>query len=157
LQDHLGIDYLYRSRRPTLNSLLRPWPGRIMLGARYVLFRDGPLSLSVNQAGGFVKSSPDLEHVVTQLYFSPVSYIKPTPGHCRLTRQDLFPGFFIGIKPCRPTSRGSIEIGSPDMKASPVIEPNYLSTPEDMQSMLAGVRLIRRIAEQPAMQAIIVD
>ncbi|MDL2400914.1 GMC family oxidoreductase [Rhizobium mayense] len=157
LQDHLGIDYLYRSRKPTLNSLLRPWSGRLLLGARYVLFRDGPLSLSVNQAGGFVKSSPDLEHVDIQLYFSPVSYSKPTPGVRRLTMPDPFPGFFIGIQPCRPTSRGHIEIGSPDIKASPVIEPNYLATPEDMQSMLAGVRLIRRIAEQPAMKAIIVD
>jgi choline dehydrogenase len=70
---------------------------------------------------------------------------------------DPFPGFFIGIQPCRPTSRGSIEIGSPDIKASPVIEPNYLATPEDIQSMLASVRLIRRIAEQPAMQAVIID
>lgn len=157
LQDHLGIDYLYRSRRPTLNSLLRPWSRRLMLGARYVLFRDGPLSLSVNQAGGFVKSSPELKNVDTQLYFSPVSYSKPTPGVRRLTLPDPFPGFFIGVQPCRPTSRGHIEIGSPDIKASPVIEPNYLSTPEDMRSMLASVELIRRIAGQPAMRAVIAD
>ncbi len=157
LQDHLGIDYLYRSRKPTLNSLLRPWWSRIMLGARYVLLRDGPLSLSVNQAGGFVKSNPDLDRVDMQLYFSPVSYSKPTPGVRRLTMPDPFPGFFIGIQPCRPTSRGSINIGSPDVKAAPVIEPNYLSTPGDMEDMLAGVRVIRRIAEQPAMRALIVD
>ena len=157
LQDHLGIDYLYRSRRPTLNSLLRPWWGRILLGARYVLFRDGPLSLSVNQAGGFVKSNPDLDRVDMQLYFSPVSYSKPTPGVRRLTMPDPFPGFFIGIQPCRPTSRGSINIGSPDVRAAPVIEPNYLSTPGDMEDMLAGVRLIRRIAEQPAMRALIIN
>ncbi|TXI03191.1 MAG: choline dehydrogenase [Rhizobium sp.] len=157
LQDHLGIDYLYRSRKPTLNSLLRPWWSRIMLGMRYLLLRDGPLSLSVNQAGGFVKSSAALDYVDTQLYFSPVSYSKPTPGVRRLTMPDPFPGFFIGIQPCRPTSRGSIEIGSAEINAPPVIEPNYLATPEDMQSMLAGVRLIRRIAAQPAMQAIIMD
>jgi choline dehydrogenase len=157
LQDHLGIDYLYRSRKPTLNSLLRPWSGRLRLGARYLMFRDGPLSLSVNQAGGFVRSRPDLDHVDTQLYFSPVSYSKPTPGVRRLTLPDPFPGFFIGIQPCRPTSRGHIEIGSPDHKALPIIEPNYLATPEDMRSMLSGVRLIRRIAGQPAMRDVIAD
>jgi choline dehydrogenase len=70
---------------------------------------------------------------------------------------DPFPGFFIGIQPCRPTSRGSINIGSPDVRAAPVIEPNYLSTPGDMEDMLAGVRLIRRIAEQPAMRALIIN
>lgn len=157
LQDHLGIDYLYRSRKPTLNSLLRPWWGRAMLGARYLLFRDGPLSLSVNQAGGFVKSRPDAGRVDMQLYFSPVSYSKPTPGVRRLTLPDPFPGFFIGIQPCRPESRGSIAIGSPDPMAAPVIEPNYLSTAGDVEEMLAGVRLIRTIAEQPAMRAVILD
>lgn len=157
LQDHLGIDYLYRSRKPTLNSLLRPWWGRLMLGARYILFRDGPLSLSVNQAGGFVRSSPGLDRVDMQLYFSPVSYSKPTPGVRRLTLPDPFPGFFIGIQPSRPNSRGSIGIGSADAKAAPVIEPNYLSAPGDMEQMLSGVRLIRRIAEQPAMRDLIVE
>ncbi|MFC5387418.1 GMC family oxidoreductase [Aquamicrobium segne] len=157
LQDHLGIDYLFRSRKPTLNSLLRPWWSRIGLGLRYLLFRDGPLALSVNQAGGFVKANPERGHVDTQLYFSPVSYSKPTPGVRRLTMPDPFPGFFIGIQPCRPQSRGTIEIGSPDFHAAPVIEPNYLSAPGDMEDMLASVRLIRRIAAQPAMRALIVD
>lgn len=157
LQDHLGIDYLYRSRRPTLNSLLRPWWGRALLGARYLLFRNGPLSLSVNQAGGFVRSRPEAERVDMQLYFSPVSYSKPTPGVRRLTLPDPFPGFFIGIQPCRPESRGSIAIASPDIRAAPVIEPNYLATTGDMEEMLSGVRLIRAIAGQPAMQAIIAE
>lgn len=157
LQDHLGIDYLYRSREPTLNSLLRPWWGRLLLGLRYLLLRDGPLSLSVNQAGGFVRSGRERERVDMQLYFSPVSYSKPTPGVRRLTMPDPFPGFFIGIQPCRPRSRGLIEIGSPDPMTPPVIEPNYLSAPGDMEDMLAAVRLIRRIAAQPAMQVLIVD
>jgi choline dehydrogenase len=148
LQDHLGVDYLYRSRRPTLNSLLRPWWGRALLGARYLLFRNGPLSLSVNQAGGFVRSRADREHVDMQLYFSPVSYSKPTPGVRRLMSPDAFPGFFIGISHCRPKSRGTIRIGSR-------IEPNYLSATSDLAEMLDGVRLIRRIARQPDMREVI--
>lgn len=154
LQDHLGIDYLYRSRRPTLNSLLRPLWGRALLGARYLAFRDGPLALSVNQAGGFVRSRPD-GPVDTQLYFSPVSYSKPTPGVRRLTMPDPFPGFFIGISHCRPKSRGSISIVSSDPLAAPSIEPNYLSAPEDLAAMVEEVRLIRRIAAQPAMRDLI--
>jgi choline dehydrogenase len=152
LQDHLGVDYLYRSRRPTLNSLLRPWWGRTVLGARYLLLRDGPLSLSVNQAGGFVRSRADREQVDMQLYFSPVSYSKPTPGVRKLMSPDAFPGFFIGISHCRPKSRGTIRIRSRDPLEAPQIEPNYLSAPEDLSNMLDGVRLIRRIARQPAMR-----
>jgi choline dehydrogenase len=154
LQDHLGIDYLYRSRQPTLNGQLRSWTGRLLLGLRYLAFRDGPLSLSVNQAGGFVRSRPEAK-VDTQLYFSPVSYSKSTPGVRRLTLPDPFPGFFIGTSHCRPRSRGSIRIASADPVAPPVISPNYLSAPEDMKEMIDGVRLVRRIAAQPAMAALI--
>ena len=155
LQDHLGVDYLFRSRKPTLNGQLRSWTGRLMLGLRYLAFRDGPLSLSVNQAGGFVRSDPARGYVDTQLYFSPVSYSKPTPGVRRLTLADPFPGFFIGISHCRPRSRGSIRIASADPDAAPIIDPNYLSHPTDMAEMLAGVRLIRKIAAQPAMAELI--
>ncbi|PZO77960.1 MAG: choline dehydrogenase [Mesorhizobium amorphae] len=157
LQDHLGIDYLFRSKVPTLNSLLLPWSGRLRLGLRYALFRDGPLALSVNQAGGFVRSRPGLEHVDQQLYFTPVSYSKPSTGKRRLTLPDPFPGFFIGIQPCRPRSRGALTIASPDPAAAPAIDPAYLSHPADMNEMLAGVRLIRRIAAQPSINRLIVE
>ncbi|MFI0842562.1 GMC family oxidoreductase [Mesorhizobium sp. IMUNJ 23232] len=157
MQDHLGIDYLYRSRKPTLNHELRGWFGRAKLGLRYLLFRDGPLSLSVNQAGGFVRSDPGLAHADMQLYFSPVSYSKPTPGARRLTLPDPFPGFFIGISQCRPKSRGFIRAGSADPFAAPVIEPCYFSHPDDMREMIDGVRLIRKIAGQPAMRPLIED
>jgi choline dehydrogenase len=148
LQDHLGLDYLYRSRRATLNNLLRPLWGRAWIGLRYALFRDGPLALSVNQAGGFVRSRPDRADVNLQLYFSPVSYSKPTPGVRRLTLPDPFPGFFIGFSPCRPTSRGWLAIASPDPDAPPRIEPNYLGTNHDIGEMLEGAAVIRRIAAQ---------
>jgi len=157
LQDHLGIDYLYRSRVATLNSQLRPWWGRLKLGAQYLLFRNGPFSLSVNQAGGFVRSQAGLDRVDAQLYFTPVSYSKPTPGVRRLTMPDPFPGFFIGVQPCRPTSRGFIEIGSPNSDDAPIIDPNYLATEQDRQTMLANVRLIRHIARQDAMAQFIID
>ncbi|HYV87935.1 MAG TPA: GMC family oxidoreductase N-terminal domain-containing protein, partial [Candidatus Polarisedimenticolia bacterium] len=80
LQDHLSVDYLYRSRRPTLNNLLRPWWGKLLVGIEYVVSRRGPLALSVNQAGGFFRSSPALSRPDMQLYFSPLSYIKAPPG-----------------------------------------------------------------------------
>lgn len=157
LQDHLGVDYLFRSRKPTLNADLRSWFGRVRLGLRYLAFRDGPLSLSVNQAGGFVRTNPDLDRVDMQLYFSPVSYSKPTPGTRRLTLPDPFPGFFIGISPCRPKSRGTVAITSPDPFAAPAIDPNYLDHPDDVSTMLAGLHLIRRIASRPAMRELIAE
>ena len=80
LQDHLGIDHTYKTKVPTLNDQLRPWSGRFWHGLNYVLRRRGPLSLGVNQGGGFVRTRPDMDRPNMQLYFSPVSYTKPTPG-----------------------------------------------------------------------------
>ncbi len=155
LQDHLAVDYLYRSKVPTLNNLLSPWYGKLWQGMRYVLTRRGPLSLGVNQAGGFVRSRPDICHPNLQLFFSPVSYTKAPPGKRPLMNPDPFPGFLISAQPTRPTSRGHLEIRSADPAEAPAIHPNYLATEHDVQEMLEGARLLRRFAETPALARLI--
>jgi len=155
LLDHLGADYLYRSRKPTLNNELRPWWGKLKAGLRYVLRRRGPLSLSVNQGGGFLRTRPGLERPNIQLYFSPVSYIKAPPGKRPLMSPDPYPGFLLGISQCRPTSSGHIRIRSCDPSEHPRICPNYLSTEHDVREMLEGVRFLRRLAATPSMAALI--
>ncbi len=155
LQDHLCIDLVYRSRRPTLNDDLNNWPGRLKAGLRYLLTRGGPLSLSINQGGGFIRSSPDRKRPDLQIYFSPLSYEKFVPGVRALTRPDLFSGFSTSASPCRPTSRGYLKIRSADPAAAPSIQPNYLATDGDVAEMLMGVRFLRRLAAMPAMAAVV--
>jgi len=155
LQDHLCIDHLYRSRVPTLNGVLRGWPGRLRIGLAYLAARRGPLSLSVNQAGGFVRSDPAQPRPNLQLYFSPVSYLRKPPGKRPLLQPDPFPGFLTGAQPCRPTSRGRIEIASPDPAQPPRIFPNSLSTAEDVEAMLEATRFLRRLAATPSLSALI--
>ncbi|WP_434055750.1 MAG: GMC family oxidoreductase N-terminal domain-containing protein [Roseibium sp.] len=155
LQDHLGHDYLYRSKLPTLNQQLHPWWGKLLQGIRYVLTRRGPLSLSVNQAGGFVKSNADTLRPNMQLYFSPVSYTKAPKGKRPLMNPDPFPGFLLGMQPTRPTSRGHITLRSGDPFDAPEIHPNSLSTNHDLTEMIEGCRLMRQIAESPALREII--
>ncbi|WP_272006047.1 GMC family oxidoreductase [Roseovarius sp. ZX-A-9] len=155
LQDHLGMDFLYRSKRPTLNNQLHSWHGKLWQGLRYVLTRGGPLSLGVNQGGGFVRTRPGLTRPNMQLFFSPVSYTKAPPGKRPLMNPDPFPGFLIGTQPTRPTSRGHIEIASPDPFKPPAIHPNYLSTEFDMQEQVEGLRFIRKLAAAPALADII--
>ncbi|HVJ60717.1 MAG TPA: GMC family oxidoreductase N-terminal domain-containing protein, partial [Burkholderiaceae bacterium] len=138
LQDHLCIDYLYRSRLPSLNEQLRPWHGKLRAGLRYLVQRRGPLALSVNQAGGFVRSRPGLARPDLQLYFSPLSYTRSPEGKRPLMSPDPFPGFLLSAQPCRPTSRGSVSLRSPDPLAAPRIEPNSLATPEDLDALVQG-------------------
>jgi choline dehydrogenase len=157
LQDHLCFDHVYRSKVPSLNDVFHPWWGRLGVGIQYILTRAGPLSLSVNQGGGFFRARPESPRPDIQLYFSPLTYEKATPGVRALTRTDPFSGFTLSASPCRPTSRGHLQIHSNDPKDAPLIHPNYLSTNHDVEELLAGARFLRRLAEAPSFKAIIAE
>jgi choline dehydrogenase len=155
LQDHLCIDHLYRARVPTLNQALRPWHGKLRAGLRYVLARRGPLALSVNQGGGFVRSRPGLARPNLQLYFSPLSYLRAPPGERPLMSPDPDPGFLLSAQQCRPASRGCIELRSGDPLAPPKIIPNSLSVERDLDDLIEGALLLRRLAAAPSLAAVI--
>ena len=155
LQDHIGLDYYYEVSVPTLNNVLGPIVPRMMAGIRWVLTRTGPLSLSVNQGGGFFRTDPGRTRPNMQLYFSPVSYTRAKPGKRRLTLPDPFPGMLIALSNCHPASRGELHARSADPADPPVIRPNYLSAPEDLDELVAGVKMLRRIAGQPPLSRVI--
>ncbi len=155
LQDHLGIVYFYRATEPTLNRALGSWFGRMAAGAQYLVTRRGPLSLSVNQLGGMVRSTPDKERPDVQLYFNPVSYSITRVGERDLLKPDAHQGFVLGHNSCRPTSVGRVDAASPDPAAAPMIRPNYLSTEKDVADVVAAARLIGRLQETTALRGLI--
>lgn len=155
LSDHLGADIVCQSRLPSLNQELRPLPGKIKAGLKYIFGRKGPLSLSVNQAGGFIRSQADSDRPDLQLYFSPLSYTRAPVGTRPLVNPDPFPGFLLGFNPCKPTSLGDTHIRSANPFDPPVIQPNYLSTDYDKHLMLEGMRLMRRYTCTDAMQQLV--
>jgi len=155
LQDHLCASYFYRANQRTLNDEFSSLFGKARAGLRYLLNRSGPLSLSVNQAGGFLKSSAAQAYPNIQLYFNPLSYEIPKDGSQAL-RPEPYSGFLLAISPCRPTSRGSIEIASPDPQDAPLIRANFLSTQKDLDDVIQGSRLARKIMASPVLKAITV-
>ncbi len=155
LQDHLAISHYYRSKVPTLNNQLAPWWGKVMAGMQYILFRTGPLSIGVNQAGGFFRSSPARSRPNLQFYFAPVTYKTAPVGQRPLIRPDPFAAFLNCICQCRPTSRGEINIQSTNPLDPVAIQPKYLSTEEDVQEMVEGFRFMRKMASSPALQSVI--
>ncbi|MCF3934836.1 GMC family oxidoreductase N-terminal domain-containing protein [Acuticoccus sp. M5D2P5] len=155
LMDHVGFDLVYEATVPTLNATLGPLLARGKAGLRYLLTRGGPLSLSVNQAGGFVRGDASRTRPNLQLYFSPLSYTRAVPGKRRLTAPDSFPGFMLGVSNCHPKSRGWLHIRSADAAEAPEIHPLYYSAPEDLDELLRSVDLMRAIAAQPALAPLI--
>jgi len=153
LQDHLGINYYYKASEPTLNSMLSPWWGKLLQGMRYVLFKRGPLGLSVNQCGGFVRSHAGLNRPDQQLYLNPVTYTTSPSNKRPIINPDPFAGFILSFQPSRPSSRGRIAIRSVDPAAAPRIVPNYLSTQKDLDDVVAGGRLVQRMASTPSIRA----
>jgi choline dehydrogenase len=146
LQDHVCVSYFFKSKVPTLNNDLYPWSGKLKAGLQYLFGRRGPLGMSVNQAGAFVRSRAGLERPNMQLYFNPISYSNDAVKPGRVRNPDPFPAFLISFNTCRPTSRGSVSIRSADPLAKPLIQTNYLSTDQDRQDIFEGSQLLRRIA-----------
>jgi choline dehydrogenase len=154
LQDHLAVSYSFKATQPTLNDELHSPFAKFIAGARYALSRTGPLSLSVNQFGGFLRADPTAARPDVQLYFNPVTY-----GAGDATRKridvDPFPGFILCFQPTRPTSRGRIDIAGPEYTSAPRIQPNYLSTAKDVEDVMHGGVLMQQIARTRAMRALI--
>jgi choline dehydrogenase-like flavoprotein len=101
----------------------------------------GPLTSNVAEAGGFIRTRDDLEAPDVQFHFAPARFqsegLVPGDGH----------GFAFGACVLKPKSRGFVALGSPDPTAKPLIVHNYLQHPEDVASMVAGVRIGLEICE----------
>ena len=156
LQDHLCASYYYKTKVSTLNESFNSVFGQAWMGLQYLLTRSGPLAMSVNQSGGFFKSSPELTAPNLQLYFNPLSYTIPKSGKVAI-KTDPYPGVLLAFAACRPTSRGSVHATSTDIQTQPAIAPNYLSTEQDQQDAIAGSQLMRKITQTAALKAVITE
>lgn len=157
LQDHVGINYTFRMKVPTLNDELRPWWGKLRVGLKYLLTRSGPLSLSINHGGGFFRTSVKHTRPNMQLYMQAFSTLLPKPGERPILSPDPFSGLSLGLSNCLPTSRGEIMIASADPFKHPRITPNALSTAHDTEEMLEAVKFLRVLAAQKPMADLIAE
>ncbi|MCX5515337.1 choline dehydrogenase [Kaistia algarum] len=157
LMDHLYVSYIWRANQKTLNDSFRSNAFKAMAGLRYLTTRRGPLSISINQGGAFVRTRPGLDRPNMQLYFVPMSFGADSSADAELLNFHDFPGFIMSASPCRPTSRGKLEIRSADPFAPPSIMPNYLSTEADVDEMLEGVAFLRSLAKAPSLATAIVE
>jgi choline dehydrogenase len=100
----------------------------------------GPLTSNVAEAGGFVRTREGLPAPDVQFHFTSARFqsegLVPGDGH----------GFSYGACVLKPKSRGYVALGSPDPTAKPIIVHNYLQEPDDVASIVAGVRMLLEIS-----------
>jgi choline dehydrogenase len=141
LQDHLFVSVAYACTRPVSLASAEALPNV----AKYLLFRRGPLTSNVAEAGGFVKTISGLPAPDLQFHFGPVYYLEHgfthPDGH----------GFTIGPTLIRPRSRGHVSLKSSDPFDPPSIQPRYLDEEADLRTLVEGVRLACELAHTKAL------
>lgn len=107
--------------------------------------RSGVLTTNFAEAGGFIKSDPGEALPDLQLHFVVGKLI----NHGRTTT--LGHGYSCHVCVLRPLSRGSVRLASKDPLALPLVDPAFLSEPDDLARMVRGFKQVRQILAQPAL------
>ena len=148
LQDHIGGRMIYRciDSTVTMNEIYHSWMRRLYAGAEWIFARKGPLMTGAGPIGLFVKTRPELASPDVQYQF--------LAGSAERTGDPMhrFPACTLVAIPCRPESRGWLRITSDDPNNPPAMQPNYLSTRRDRETIVAALRITRNLFATEAMR-----
>jgi choline dehydrogenase len=144
LQDHPSVGL--RSSSPTTvpyGLSLRALPSIAWGALDYLFRRDGLFASNILQAGGFARTLPGLERCDIQ-YTLMAALRHPTGGMM------WGHGYTMIVTLLRQKSRGTVRLASRDPAAEPAIDPRFFSIEDDLEVLLRGVKLGRRILDAPA-------
>jgi choline dehydrogenase len=145
LNDHPDIVVQHLCRQPVSIYPATRAPRKFLVGLQWFLTGSGLASTNHFEAGAFIRSRAGIEHPDLQLTFMPLA-VKPgtvesVPGHAFQVHLDLM----------RPRSLGSVMLRSADPKDPPAIRFNYMADPGDRADMRQGVKLLREVLAQRAL------
>ncbi len=150
LQDHLQAKLQYVLNKPiTLNDMFHRKSQLVAEVLKYGFGRRGRLSQAPIRAGMFCRS--DAKETRPDLQFHFVEFTSDGMGEPPHRR----PGMQLTVCVLRPRSQGEVKASSADMLQPPRICGNFLADADDRRRTLQGVRLARRMAEQPALAGLI--
>jgi choline dehydrogenase len=142
LADHFGARIKHQVRgEMTMNQLSR-FPHVVPEIAKYALFGTGALTFGVTSAMVFCRSREGLSSPDLQLSFTPA------------TPKDEGQGASITALPVRAESRGTVMAKNADPFEYPLITPSYLDDENDVNVLYAGVQIVRRIFDAPALKEV---
>jgi len=152
LQNHFNPWISYRCKQPvTFNDQMATRWGRMQLVLQYALRRRGFMALGPVYGGALCRTalSPDRPDVHIHFFLFGTERVKPA----------LLPFSAVMATVCqlRPESRGTVEIGGPDLVKDAKIRFNFMSTELDRQTVAAGMAKVRDLMHRPALQSYIGD
>jgi choline dehydrogenase len=149
-QDHMDV-YLTAETTPVSYNMEDRWDRAARHMFQYLLYRKGPMTAAVCEAGAFVYSSDDVRSPDIQIHCLPAYVI----DHGRMRRK----GHGITINTCnlRPHSIGTVKLRTGNPADHPLIDPNFCGDAEgyDWKVSMAGFRWGRRILESEAFKPFI--
>ena len=148
LQDHFGIDIVGELKgHDSLDKYNKPhWMA--WAAAQYYLFGSGPVTSNVVEGGAFWYA--DRSAQVPDLQFHFLAGAGAEAGVPSVPKGSS--GITLNSYTLRPRSRGTVRLRSADPTAKPVVDPNYLSHPDDLKTSVEGVKISREIFSQPSLQ-----
>ena len=149
LQDHLDFTLIYKAKSPHLFGFtpagLARLPREIL---RWRRERRGLLTTNFAESGGFLKTDPALGRPDIQLHF----VVGLVDDHAR--KRHFATGYSLHTCVLRPKSRGSVGLADADPMSAPRIDPAFLSEREDLDVLLKGVKIARRIMDAPSFRTL---
>ncbi|MBV1686234.1 GMC family oxidoreductase N-terminal domain-containing protein [Novosphingobium sp. G106] len=153
LREHRHADLRLQVRGRSQNRDLGGWRAGLSM-FRYLAGRKGPMTHSAHEVGGFAKSDPALPHA--DLQFGLMTVSASSSGKEGDIALDPFPGITFVTYFTRPESQGEVRLTKAD-GTSPYINANHLSAEIDRQRFVAAFRWNRRLGQQPALKAWVVE
>jgi choline dehydrogenase len=145
LQDHLDVTLSWACPQPITIYSQRKGLKTLLVGINYLLFKKGLGRRQFLESGAFLKSRPDLDRPDLQVHC--VLAVMQNHGKTVVERD----GFTFHVCQLRPESRGRVGLRSADPFDDPAIFANYLAAEEDRRALREGVRMMREVARQPAL------
>lgn len=155
--EHRGTSMQFRLKDGLgYNHRLSSLPRQLATGAKYLLSRDGVMSVGGYDLVGFVKSKEEQERPDTQLMFTPISTKGASLTSGKVAVDDKAGAMFLGYA-LRPTSEGSIHIGGALPENAPIIRPNFFATEHDQKSVIALTRTMRELIATGPISDVVVE
>jgi choline dehydrogenase-like flavoprotein len=143
LQDHCMVNLNYSTDEPGLFGIFTP--------DNFALLEQegrGPLTSNYPEAGGFFRTRGDLSAPDVEFHFAAAPLmdegLAPPPDN----------GVAFGPVVVKPSSRGRVSLRAPMADSKPRVASSFLTTEEDVRTIVEGVRIALEIASRPALRAI---